>query len=213
MLRREPENINEEDAAFVEAIVQRDKRQFEILYKKYYQQLFALAYRYVKQQEVAEEIVHDVFITIWNKGEQLNIQYTIKSYLFRSIVNTSLNYLKKEKMNTEKKMVYMSAQNSLVADESGDESEQVLLIGLEEALSMLPAKCKEVMYLSRFGKMKQAEIAAQLDISVKTVKNHLTYGFHKIREHLNKRKHIITSLIVLLTCAAIMQTFSNLLMF
>ncbi len=206
MLRREPENLKEEDAAFVEAIVQHDKRQFEILYKKYYQQLFALAYRYVKQQEIAEEIVHDVFITIWNKGDQLNIQYSIKSYLFRSVVNSSLNYLKKEKMDTEKRMVYLSAQDALLSDETFNESEQALLNGLEEALSLLPAKCREVMYLSRFGKLKQNEIAAQLDISVKTVKNHLTYGFHKIREHIIKRKHIIISLIAL-------TTFSNLLMF
>jgi len=214
MLRRQKENINEEDAAFVEAIVQRDKRQFEILYKKYYQQLFALAYRYVKQQEIAEEIVHDVFITIWNKADQLNIQYSIRSYLFRSIVNSSLNHLKKEKMDTEKRMVYLSAQDTLLADESFNESEQALLNGLEEALASLPAKCREVMYLSRFGKLKQSEIAAQMDISVKTVKNHLTYGFNKIREHLNKRKHIIISLIALTTFSTLlMQAFSNLLMF
>ena len=206
MLRREPENVKEEDAAFVEAIVQHDKRQFEILYKKYYQQLFSLAYRYVKQQEVAEEVVHDVFITIWNKGDQLNIQYSIKSYLFKSVVNSSLNYLKKEKMDIEKRMVYLSAQDALLGDEAFNESEQALLNGLEEALSLLPAKCREVMYLSRFGKLKQSEIATQMDISVKTVKNHLTYGFHKIREHINKRKHIITSLIAL-------STFSTLLMF
>lgn len=189
ILRRQPEDGREEDAAFVEAIVQRDKRQFEIWYKKYYQQLFALAYRYVKQAELAEEIVHDVFITIWNKGDQLNIQYSIKSYLFRSVVNTSLNYLKKEKMNTEKKLVYLSSQDAFADEATANDAEQALLNGLEEALALLPAKCREVMYLSRFAKLRQDEIAGQLDISIKTVKNHLTYGFHKIREHMSKRKH------------------------
>lgn len=195
-LRREMTSPEEEDAAFIEAIVQRDKRQFEVLYKKYYQQLFAVAYRYVKQQPVAEEIVHDVFIKIWTKAAELNIQYSVKSYLFKAVVNSSLNYIRKEKMDTEKKMVYLSAHD-VAPDEHDAESEEALLTGLEEALELLPAKCREVMYLSRFGKLKQSEIASQLDISVKTVKNHLTYGFQKLRDHLNQHKQIIISLIML----------------
>jgi RNA polymerase sigma-70 factor (family 1) len=198
IMNRLQDTLKEEELAFIDAIVQRDKKLFEVLYKKYYKQLFAVAYRYVRQQQVAEEIVHDVFITVWNKAEQLNIQYSVKSYLFKAIVNSSLNYIKKEKMDTEKRLVYLSANDTLVDDNAVGDSEEALLNDLEEALELLPAKCREVMYLSRFGKLKQSEIAVQLDISVKTVKNHLTYGFQKLREHLQKRKQIIISLIVLL---------------
>ena len=100
-------------------------------------------------------------------------------------------------MDTEKRQVYLSAHlpddDNVVSD-----PEETLLNDLEEALELLPAKCREVMYLSRFGKLKQSEIAVQMDISVKTVKNHLTYGFQKLRVHLQKRKQIIISLIILL---------------
>lgn len=197
IMNRLQDTLKEEELAFIDAIVQRDKKLFEVLYKKYYRQLFAVAYRYVRQQQIAEEIVHDVFITVWNKAEQLNIQYSVKSYLFKAIVNSSLNYIKKEKMDTEKRQVYLSAHlpddDNVVSD-----PEETLLNDLEEALELLPAKCREVMYLSRFGKLKQSEIAVQMDISVKTVKNHLTYGFQKLRVHLQKRKQIIISLIILL---------------
>lgn len=192
-------HLNEEDLALVKGILQRDKKLFEVLYKKYYQQLYALAYRYVGQAEPAEEVVHDVFITIWNKADQLNIQHSMKSYLFKSVVNSSLNFLKKEKAQAEKQQAYMAVVDQENTDENDVDTEELLLKSLEEALELLPAKCRQVMYLSRFGKLKQQEIAAQMDISVKTVKNHLTYGFQKLREHLEKHKPVAVALLLLLT--------------
>lgn len=192
------ERLNEEDLKLVNAIVQRDKKLFEVLYKKYYQHLFAVAYRYVGQAEIAEEIVHDVFITIWNKADQLNIQHSMKSYLFKSVVNSSLNFIKKEKVQAEKQQVYMAIVDKETADEADTDREEALLKDLAQALELLPEKCRQVMYLSRFGKLKQQEIATQMNISIKTVKNHLTYGFQKLREQLEKRKNIAIVLFLIL---------------
>lgn len=189
----------DDDLQLTNAIAQHDKRAFETLYKKYYQQLFAVAYRYVAQTQIAEEIVHDVFITIWNKANQLNIQYSMKSYLFKSVVNSSLNFLKKEKNEHAKKEAYMAVQDETTINDGVLEADEVLLKNLEHALGMLPDKCRQVMYLSRFGKLKQQEIASQMDISVKTVKNHLTYGFQKLREHLQKHKQLSITLLLMLT--------------
>lgn len=189
----------DDDLQLKNAIVNHDKRAFEILYKKYYQHLFAVAYRYVGQTQIAEEIVHDVFITIWNKAQQLNIQYSMKSYLFKSVVNTSLNFLKREKSEHAKQEAYISVQDETVTDEDIIEADETLLKNLEHALGMLPDKCRQVMYLSRFGKLKQQEIATQMDISVKTVKNHLTYGFQKLREHLQKHQKSAITLLLMLT--------------
>jgi RNA polymerase sigma-70 factor (family 1) len=189
--------LSEEELNLFNAIRQRDKKVFELFYKKYYQQLFALAYRYVGQMEVAEEIVHDLFITVWNKSDQLNIQHSLKSYLFKAIVNSSLNYIKKEKMQTEKRLAYLAVHdNEFDVDEGKGLAEEKLLKSLEEALELLPAKCKQVMFLSRFGKLKQQEIAQQMDISLKTVKNHLTYGFQKLREHLAQNQELIILLLL-----------------
>lgn len=189
----------DDDLQLTNAIAQHDKRAFETLYKKYYQQLFAVAYRYVAQTQIAEEIVHDVFITIWNKAAQLNIQYSMKSYLFKSVVNSSLNFLKKEKNEHAKKEAYMAVQDETTINDGVLEADEILLKNLEHALGMLPDKCRQVMYLSRFGKLKQQEIASQMDISVKTVKNHLTYGFQKLREHLQKNKQLSITLLLMLT--------------
>ena len=189
-----------EDLDIIDALKKQDKKRFEVFYKKYYRPLFTVAYRYVGNTEIAEEIVHDVFITIWNKADQLNIQSSMKSYLFRSIVNSSLNHIKKEKTKSEKQSAYeMAVGQELdnVGDET-NEAEEKLLKGLEDALELLPDKCKQVLYLSRFGKSKQQDIADQMEISIKTVKNHLTYGFKKLREHLEKHQQLTIWVMLLL---------------
>ena len=188
----------EEDLELLNAIKQRDKKGFEVLYKRYYKQLFALACRYVEQTETAEEIVHDVFIAIWNKAELIDIKHSMKSYLFKAIVNSSLNFIKKEKMNAEKQSTYLAVQETEIQDEDL-KKEEALLESLEEALKLLPEKCKQVMYLSKFGKLKQQEIADQMEISVKTVKNHLTYGFQKLRDHIEKKQQAIISLLLIIS--------------
>ena len=191
-MMRQISEVTGEDLDIIDALKVRDKRRFEVFYKKYYRPLFTVAYRYVGHRETAEEIVHDVFINIWNKADQLNIQTSMKSYLFRSIINSSLNHIKKEKLQFEKQSAYkiVHDQNLANQEHDADGAEEALFKGLEDALELLPDKCKQVMYLSRFGKLKQQEIADQLEISIKTVKNHLTYGFKKLREHLEKHQQL-----------------------
>lgn len=197
---REVSEMTEEDFDIIDALKKQDKRRFELFYKKYYRPLLTMAYRYVENTEIAEEIVHDVFITIWNKAGQLNIQSSMKSYLFRSIVNSSLNHIKKEKKQLEKQSAYKIAQERDLENgtDETNEADEALLKGLEDALALLPEKCKQVMYLSRFGKLKQQDIADQMEISIKTVKNHLTYGFKKLREHIEKHQQLTIWVMLLL---------------
>lgn len=122
----------------------------------------------------------------------------MKSYLFRAIVNSSLNFIKKEKMDSLKRLAWQASHEEQNTFTETEEAEEMLLKNLEEALVLLPEKCKQVMYLSRFGKLKQQEIAEQMGISLKTVKNHLTYGFQKLRNHLEKHGQVVIFLILFL---------------
>ena len=182
----------------IAAVKTHDRKAFERLYKQHYRQLFALAYRYVGQAPVAEEIVHDVFLTIWKMAGQLEIQSSVKSYLSRAIINSSLNYIKKEKIEQGKQDAYLKIEGNEVHETEQAEGNESMLDNLEKALAVLPPKCREVMHLSRFSKLKQKEIATQLNISVKTVKNHLTYGFLKLREHLKNQQQPLLVLLLIL---------------
>ncbi|MGX5688875.1 RNA polymerase sigma-70 factor [Arcticibacter tournemirensis] len=172
-----PESVPE----LVLAIRQRDKKVFEALYKSHFKGLYTLSYRYVGKCEVAEEIVHDVFISIWNKAGNVSIETSVKNYLIRSVINSSLNYIKKEKNDILKQEDYIASLNVAEDPEAFYMEREQLLLKLEKALELLPPQCRKVMIMSRFEKMKQQEIADNLNISIKTVKNHLTYGLNKLR--------------------------------
>lgn len=191
-------SLPDEEQALITALKMHDRKAFEKLYKEHYRRLFALAYRYVGQAPVAEEIVHDVFLTIWKIGGALKVQYSIKSYLSKAVINSSLNFIKKEKINNGKQHAYLVVESDPDIENEQRAKKESLLNSLEDAMAILPPKCREVMYLSRFGKLKQQEIAIQMNISIKTVKNHLTYGFQKLRELLEKQQQNLLLLLLIL---------------
>lgn len=191
-------SLPDEEQALIAALKMHDRKAFEKLYKEHYRRLFALAYRYVGQAPVAEEIVHDVFLTIWKIGGALKVQYSIKSYLSRAVINSSLNFIKKEKINNGKHHAFLVVESDPDIENEQRAKKESLLNSLEDAMAILPPKCREVMYLSRFGKLKQQEIATQMNISIKTVKNHLTYGFQKLRELLEKQQQNLLLLLLIL---------------
>ncbi|MDF2430789.1 MAG: hypothetical protein JWP44_420, partial [Mucilaginibacter sp.] len=165
---------------------------------KYYKRLYIIAFQYTKHQEQSEEIVHDVFLKIWNNASHLHIEHSLDSYLNRSIINASLNYIKKEKNNADKQEKFTrNFEESEMVDE-GTEALENRLVLIEQALDQLPAQCKKVMMMSKFDKYKQQEIADTLNISIKTVKNHLTYGYKKIRDFLNDKSAFFWVLFIVL---------------
>ena len=198
MSEEQKHSLPDEERALIAALKTHDRKAFEKMYKQHYRQLFALAYRYVGQAPVAEEIVHDVFLTIWKIAEQLNVQHSIKSYLSRAVINSSLNFIKKEKINNGKQNAYLVVESDPETENEQRDKKESLLNSLEDAMAILPPKCREVMYLSRFGKLKQQEIAKQMNISIKTVKNHLTYGFQKLRELLEKQQQNLLLLLLII---------------
>ncbi|WP_207532888.1 RNA polymerase sigma-70 factor [Desertivirga arenae] len=178
----EPAGHNNSDDEILPLIRGGDKLVYELFYKKQYKSLHMLAFSYVRRHEIAEEIVNDVFINIWNKASELEINQSFKNYIVRSVVNASINFLKKEKVYADKQEKYTRWTENMLDVEENIEEKELIFLRLEKALELLPPQCKKVMMMSRFEKLKQQEIADRLNISIKTVKNHLTYGFSKIRD-------------------------------
>ncbi|MBC8986815.1 RNA polymerase sigma-70 factor [Pedobacter sp. N36a] len=187
------------DAELIRGICQRDRQSFENFYKLYYRKLYMLAYQYVRNQEQAEEIVHDIFLKFWDGALELNIKQSLGSYLSRSVINTALNTLKKEK-----RMAVHVEKYTAGFDESEEISDDATilenkLLCLEAAIKTLPPQCKKVLMMSKFEKCKQQEIADTLNISIKTVKNHLTIGYERIR-NLMSGEELLLFIFVYLNC-------------
>lgn len=155
-------------------IQDKDRSAFESYYKKHYKAFFLMACRYLKNTEQAEEIVNDVFLKIWEEGHRMSIDSSLKAYLYRSVINRSLNEIQKNKKESElvNDLYYVQEESYELTQIENNE----LKIKIYEAIDSLPEQCKKVFKLSRFEEMKQQEIADIMGISIKTVKNHITHA-------------------------------------
>lgn len=183
------------DQEILHEIAQENQKIFDELYRNQYKKLFMLSFKYTRDQEIAEEIVHDIFIKIWNQASNIIITQSLGGYLSRAVVNSSINALKKTKTINDYQEKY-NVERSLDFEEEQEEASNLeqKLIQLEKAIEELPTQCKKVLLMSKFQKLKQQEIADELNISIKTVKNHLTYAYKKLKENINEHLNLIVLL-------------------
>lgn len=154
----------------------------ESLFRKYFTSLCVFARQYVYDNDKVKDIVHDVFINIWEKGELYESEALIKGYLFTSVKNRCFNYLRdNKKFNVHED--YMDYDKAHKHSDPTEFKELEAIINAE--IDKLPDKCKEVFMLSRYEELKYAEIAERLDISVKTVEAHMSKALKMLRESLS----------------------------
>ena len=157
---------------------------FEMIFKTYYQPLCNYAYSFVHDRDEAEEIVQTTFLSVWEEKHNLAIHTGVKPYLYAMVRNAALNVLKHEKIKQQHATVELA-----VAERSTESvTRTVIASELEDhiykALNKLPEQCRLVFKLSRFEELKYAEIAEQLNISVKTVENQMGKALKIMREQL-----------------------------
>ncbi|MEN7551468.1 RNA polymerase sigma-70 factor [Rapidithrix thailandica] len=161
---------------------------FEYLYKNYYVRLCLYAESFVRERHTAEEVVSEVFLKLWNKRQELQINTSIKSYLYKAIHNLCLNHINARKVRDTHyqhlKVLKNQQQEELVTlpKEAFKSEQEELEEKVRQALEALPERCREVLVLSKFHKMKYREIAEHLGISVKTVETQISRGLLKLRE-------------------------------
>jgi RNA polymerase sigma-70 factor, ECF subfamily len=171
------------------------KRKFEVLFKEHFTSLSYFARKYTGDLDSAKELVHTVFIRIWENRHEFEWEKPAKSYLFTAVYNRSMNYIRDNRRFISHDA---ASEQKLIIDESvyADTAEQAELEErIRKALMALPEKCREVFELSRFEGKKYGEIASQLNISVKTVETHMSKALQILKAEL---KDYLTVLILLL---------------
>lgn len=164
-----------------------DQDTFEQVFKVHFKALHSYAYAILKDMDMAEEIVQTVFLKLWEKKETIRINTSLKAYLFKTVYYDSLNHLKHEKVKMKHwdHIHYELKQGA--AQESGEPligQEKELQQRLDQALNLLPEKCRMVFQLSRFEELKYREIADRLNISIKTVEAHMGKALKTLRAEL-----------------------------
>jgi len=173
--------MNKEDFA---AIVSGDKQAFERMFKEYYPPLCLFAISRVRNAEAAREIVQELFCFLWEHRQQMTIQSSLSGYLYRSVHNACLNYLKHQNIvgRTRELVADSITYLPFQPDEFAEEAE--LQAALIKALDSMPEKTRQIFEMVRFDGKKYMEVAGALDISVKTVEAHMGAALRHLRSAL-----------------------------
>ncbi|WP_324675865.1 RNA polymerase sigma-70 factor [Hymenobacter sp. GOD-10R] len=171
------------DDALLQALVADDRTAFAELYERYWYRVFAVAYRKLKSREIAEELVQDLFATLWHKRAEHAIQQ-LEYYLLAAINRRVIGYLRAHQVRAAYADYCRRNQS-----EASQETEHVLAASdlseaFAKALLQLPEQSREIFRLSRLEHVPVAEIALKLNLSSKAVEYHLTKSLKLLRVYL-----------------------------
>jgi RNA polymerase sigma-70 factor (ECF subfamily) len=169
---------------------------YEELFRTHFAALCYFARKYVPDQDVCKEIVHIVFVNIWEKKEEFDFEKSAKSYLFTAVYNRCMNYIRDQKKfvrHDDPTFDRDNSENTLNVDylEAAELESRIWKI-----INSLPEKCREIFILNRFEGKKYAEIADNLQISVKTVETQMSKALKILRDHLVDYLHLILFFII-----------------
>ena len=172
----------------INGLLSKDEGAFEILFRSYYGALLFIATDILRDRQLAEEAVQDVFIKLWKTGSTLSINSSLNSYLTTMVRNRCIDYLRAgerriktvsiENPDVQLKLHELGIEDTFEEELFPDSSE----IALKRALEELPPQCRQIFVLSRFDELSNKEISEKLQISVSTVKTQIARALKKLKE-------------------------------
>lgn len=171
------------DKELWDSIVNDNSQAFAVLYNRHWKKLYKTACHYLKDREVAEQILHDAFVTLWTRRKFLKIE-NFNSYIFITTKYHVFKHLKAAKVSI---VDYIDKYEEAETGVNFNEGEKRLdykdfEVQLDTYLLGVPKRCKEIFLLSRVQQLSNEEIATQLGISKRTVENQITHALKHLRD-------------------------------
>ncbi len=160
-------------APVISQVREYDDDAFEQLFKTYFKALHCYASVMLSHDSYAEEIIQNLFMKFWERRELLNVQVSLKAYLYKCVHNECLNYLKHQKIKAKYREHAVFTMEDYTDNTSKGLAYGELRDRLQTALNELPEQCRTIFQMSRFEELKYREIAEELNLSVKTVENQM----------------------------------------
>ena len=164
---------------------EQDETAFREFYKENVFKLFQFAFAFIQNKELAEEIVNDVFLSLWNQRARISDIRNINVYLYVSVKNTAANYIRKNNSRKNIDLERIASDHFYLSPDP----EQVLITEelkkiIEQSINQLPPRCKLIFKLVKEDGLSSSEVAEILEISYKTVKTQLTIALQKLEQSL-----------------------------
>jgi RNA polymerase sigma-70 factor (ECF subfamily) len=176
-------NTEQSDETLLLLLSQDSEQAFDELYNRYWKKLFVVAMHTLKETEQAEEIVHDVLLKLWTLRKTLKVEKSLPHYLAVAVKYHVINHLNKQNRRIEL-LGKNSHQELSHEDTTGNWlREKELMQELQDAIALLPEKCRIVYTMSREQGMKTSQIAAELNIPVNTVASQLSRSLKHLKVH------------------------------
>jgi RNA polymerase sigma-70 factor (family 1) len=169
------------DAELTDLLKLDDRTALSEIYERYKRLLFLHAYKKLGNQQEAEDIIHEIFTSLWSRRLTLNFTGHLAGYLYTAVRNQVLDHYCQQK----KESVYIQSlqkfidEGEAITDHLVRENEMKALIDRE--VNLLPKKMREVFTLSRMADLSHREIAEKLDISEQTVRKHVQHALKVLR--------------------------------
>ena len=195
--------MNENERQLFEKLRNSDEAAFRIIYNNYSSKLYYFVFEFIPLKDIAENIVQDTFVTLWNRRKDLKDDTNLASYLFTGAKNNALYRLRDKKYRQklfsnamDVSELNLNTDALTTVDTSAFAFQEIEQI-IQETLSNLPPQCRKVFELSRLQEMKNKEIAEELNISVRTVEAHISKGLKAFKIALKDYLPLVAYLFVL----------------
>ncbi|NBC65496.1 MAG: RNA polymerase sigma-70 factor [Bacteroidetes bacterium] len=178
---------------WAEKIQQSDRRAFDSLFRSVYSQFVNFAATYTHEKSSAADIVQDSFILLWQNRTSIDPDQSLKAYLYRIVRNRSLNFLRNRSSEIAQSEIIVEEKLQPAEEVDSNEKADELSEKFGEWIEQLPERQQEAFELSRFEGLNHEEIASVMDVSPKTVNNHIVAALKQLRslyeEYSGKSSH------------------------
>lgn len=179
-------------ASWAEEIRKSNRRAFDDLFRSMYPQLVQFAASFTKEKSSAGDIVQDAFVALWQNREAIDPGLSLKAYLYRIVRNRSLNYLRDRPAEISQPEIIVEEEIQTAEHVESKRNVDELSEKFGEWIEQLPDRQQEAFELSRYEGLNHKEIATVMDVSPKTVNNHIVAALNQLRtqyEEYQKKRH------------------------
>lgn len=182
------------DEDLINALKKSDAKAYTFLVNQYHHKLCVYAFSLTKDNNLSEDIVQNVFMSIWNKKSNLREDLVLKSYLYKSVYNEFVDQYRKQKpvLSLEKK--HFDVLSEIIEEEDGNSMEKLIKL-VKKEIENLPPKCKQTFLLSKQDGLTNIEISEYLNVSLKSVEAHITKAFSILRKTVGDKMNTVLFLL------------------